>query len=195
MSVVDNGTIGPDAFTSQAPGIRRLQVDEGEAAFFEGREYRISKKFVIGATPLVIRFQCPRGFTLYDQHLSLDSGAIEYTAWRSTQGTAGGSFSAPVPQWAQKSNEETPDFTNPIVVDTGGTFTPTPGVEPVETVRLFVNASGAGPGTGRGTVGSEGVKERGLAAGTYYLKIERMPDVSVDSIGVLSLVYAADRTG
>ena len=49
-----------DAFTEKwTPDLRRLQVDDARTGFYAGREFRLFKEFVVGATPLVFRVTIP----------------------------------------------------------------------------------------------------------------------------------------
>jgi hypothetical protein len=198
IAIADNifrlgSTFPQDMFTSNTKGIRRLQVDPGEAAYFEGRMYRISYEYDVGTTPLVIRFSCPRGFTLHFQDIVCDQGGLAFRAWRSAQGTPGGTFSTAITQWPVKGNAETPVFTNPVTIFSGGTFTPTGGQTAAETLRVLSNVSSSGPSSNRGSVGSTAQGERGLPAGDYYLVMSRLPGVTVNALGVIDLIYAADR--
>lgn len=188
-----NDTFPGDLFTSSQPGIRRVQVDQGEAAYFEGRMYRISYEYDVGATPVVIRFSCPRGFTVHYQDIECDQGGVAFRAYRSTQGTPGGAFSTAITQWPVKGNADTPVFTNPVTIFTGGTFTPTGGQTAAETLRVFSNATASGQSSSRSSVGSVAPGERGLPSGDYYLMLSRLPGVTVNALGVLDLIYAADR--
>lgn len=80
-----------------------------------------------------------------------------------------------------------------IEIISDGTFTSTVGQTAAETLRAMSNASAAGPSSSRSSVGSKAQGERGLPAGDYYLILSRLPGVSVNALGVLDLIYAADR--
>jgi len=160
---------GPnDLLTSPKPGIRRVQVDVAETGFFDGREFRISEELDLAAGEVrVYRFTSPIDFILQRQTLSLDDGEVKFTAYRSDQGTEGGTW-GPVNVYGVNIMSTAPAYTGQASVDMGGTFTPNDGEQAVETIRLRTSGSTAQRTTVSGAVGDQ----RGLAAGTYYLVLD-----------------------
>jgi hypothetical protein len=183
--------ISPNQFpssvlTSDGENTARLKVDIGQTGFWEGREFRISEKLSIpSATPLVMKFVAPVNFILTLQTLSCDAEAIEFEAFRDSQGTEGGTFGDTVAIYSNNTQSTTPDYTGQISITSGGTFTPDalPAGKAVEFIRLkTANATAQ-----RTTVGGAVAGERGLGAGTYYLKFTNYG--SGTATGVYTLVW------
>lgn len=177
-------TSRPDAFYG------RLEVDVSNTAFQEGKEFRISYEFQnIADTPRVLRFTCPVDFILQYQNITSDLVGVRYKAWRSTQGTAGGTFGTPVPIWRQNFTDQAKDLDPLTTIDAGGTFTPSGGESSTETLRVRVANATAQQTTVDSSVGDE----RGVGAGTYYLVIERIPGATGNAAGVLTLRWEEIR--
>ena len=157
--------------TRRDPDVSRYKTDVANTAFFEGTEYRISQEFTVEATPVVFRFTAPVDFILQLQKVTADGAGVRLRAFRSTQGTPGGTFTA-VPVYKVNFMSTAPVIANANTVDVGGTFTPSGGQEAVETVRVNTSSATAQAQTISGSVGDE----RGLAAGTYYLVFDRIPN-------------------
>lgn len=162
---------------------RRLRVDPGQTGFFARRQWRLSFEFVdLDATPIVLRVTMPVNFIIHLQSLSVDDGGVSMRAYRTGQGTPGGTFGTPVPMYSVNFMNEADAYVFQGSVDTGGTFTPT--APAVETTRVLT--SGA---TAQATsVSASQSGERGLAADVYYLVIETLPGVSGGSSGVYTLI-------
>ena len=177
---------------------RRIITDGGDSGFYNARECRISYEFTLdwaSSQVRVLKFISPMDFMLKSQTMSCDQGGIIFRAYRSTQGSEGGTFSTTVPSYLNNFMSEAPSYTPMISITTGGTFTPDGGQPSVETIRQVANIGGGGPTSGsRNTVqgGVSGV--RGLAAGTYYLTFSIITGVTVDSIGVYDLVFEERET-
>ena len=174
----------PPLATRRQVDVARQKVDVANTAFWEGKEYRISYEYSVGATPIVMRFECTKDFILQLQRLSCDSEAVRLRAYRSTQGTEGGTFGTVIPIRKVNFMSETDDVPTATNITTGGTFTPDVGEESVETLRLRTSNSTAQKVTVTGAVGDE----RGLAADVYYLIIERI-DGSGNATGVFDLKW------
>lgn len=162
---------------------RRIRVDPGQTGFFARRMWRLSFEFVgLDATPIVLRVTMPVNFIIHLQTLSVDDGGVSLRAYRSVQGTPGGSFATPVTMYSVNFMDEKPAYEFAGSVDTGGTFTPS--FPAVETIR--VRTSGA---TAQATaVSASQTGERGLAADVYYLEIATLAGVSGGSSGVYTLI-------
>ena len=167
----------------------RMRVDVGQTGFFDRRQFRISLEMTIGATPLWLRFTSPVNFILQRQDIDVDQGGIRMRAYRSTQGAPGGSFATPVPIWSNNGMDEAPEYIPQVTIFSGGTFTPSGGQSPTETIRVMSNPGGGGPTAGsRNTASGDAFGERGLAAGSYYLNFERL-SAEADGVGVFGLLW------
>lgn len=174
FQLLTDGAVGPNA---------RLRVDPGQTGFFARRMWRVSYEFTaLEATPIVMRVSIPVNFIIHHQGIEIDSGGLSLKAYRSTQGTPGGTFNVPVPIWSANFMNQQSEYTFQAAIDTGGTFTPSAG--PVETIRLRTSNATAQ----RSSVGGESFGERGLAAGTYYLVLARLAGISDTTQGVFTLV-------
>ena len=163
-----------DVWTSDQEKFRRLRVDVGQTGLFEGREFRMVRKVVVpAATPRVFRFTSTVDFILFEQHLSVSTGDLEYYAWRDTQGSPSGTFAAlPVPPIGKNISATFRDYgsgryTTNVSIATGGNFTPTDPEVYVDYDRAKTSNSTAQ----RQSVSGGDDSVRYLAAGTYYLKI------------------------
>ena len=178
-----NGAL--DILTSANKGTARLRVDVSQTGFWEGREFRVSVPLSIpSATPTVIKFVAPIDFILQSQGLTCDEQGILFQAYRSTQGAEGGSFSTAIPIYSNNFQSTAPTYAHQATISTGGSFTPNVGQQSVETIRLKTSGSTAQAVTVGGSVRGE----RGLAAGTYYLKFSNLTG-SGTSQGVYSLIF------
>lgn len=173
---------GPaDLLTSEKEGFRRLQVDQAQTSFFEGREFRIARKVSIpAATPLFFRFVSAVDFILADQEINASIGDIELRAWRSTQGTAGGVFSTVIPIFGKNTSSEFRDYNgsryvSQVSITTGGTFTPT---DP-ESYVDYDRAKTAGATAQQISVSGGSDTARYLSAGTYYIQLSSLDPTSV----------------
>jgi hypothetical protein len=170
-----------DLYTSDREHFRRLRVDPGQTGFFEGREFRTFKEFSIPtATPYIIKFVSPIDFILWQQHLFVDSESVKLSII--IGGTEGGTFSDVLPLIGKNrmSTRKTPFYEPVVSITGGGTLT---GGTVVEVVRVLT----AGAGGQRTTVGASQSDERGLPAGTYYVKLENY--TSGTSTGTYSIVW------
>ena len=176
-----------DLYTTNVQGERRLRVDPGQTGFFTRRMWRLSYEFTaLEATPIVLKITVPTNFIIHHQDLTIDSGGVVLRAYRSDQGTQGGTFGTVVPKYSMNFMDELPEYVFVSSVTTGGTFTPAalPLGAAVETTRVRT----AGSSSGRTTVGAGAFSERGLAADSYYLVLARLTDVNSTCQGVYSLI-------
>lgn len=142
----------------------RMDVDLGSTGFWEGHEFRLSYELDFVAS-FVIKFSCSVDFILQTQKIDVDQDGLKFTAYRSTQGVAGGAFSTDIDFFANNFMSDTQDYTTKTTITTGGTFTPNVGQNPVEIIRAVTATASAKHSTIEATAGDE----RGLAAGSYYL--------------------------
>lgn len=167
--------------------VRRLRVDSGQTGFFARRMWRISHEFTaLDATPLVFKVVVPVNFIIHHQQLTVDEGGIAFHAYRSTQGTEGGTFNIAIPMYSANFMDEQDPYVFQATVTTGGTFTPAapPAGVSVETIRVrSANATAQ-----QTTVGGESFGERGLLFDTYYLVLSKLAGVTGASSGVYTLI-------
>lgn len=167
--------------TSEVDGFARLQVDQGQTSFFEGREFRIARKLTITAgTPLVLRFTSAVDFILAEQELDVSVGDLEFFAWRDTQGVAGGTWNGGISSIGKNISAEFREYNgaryvSQVVISTGGTFTPT---DPLAYVD-YDRAKTAGATAQQASVSGGNDSSRYLAAGTYYLVLTSLDATSV----------------
>jgi len=155
--------IPPAALMTDSPdGFPRLRVDNAQTGFFAGREFRAFHRFSIaaGATQ-VYRFTATDDFILFDNSITLEDGHVWFELV--SGGTAGGTFTS-LPSYRRNGMSGVPAPASNVTVATGGTYTGGTVVDtfPVRTSGAFAQGQSVG-----GAIGDE----RGLAAGTYYVRI------------------------
>lgn len=167
--VVVGGTINPSDELISGGGIDgtnpRVRVDVGEPSFFDGRQFRTFKELniALGAT-YVIKAVTTKNIILYGLELSLTSGEVKLSTV--TGGTEGGSFSETLPLFPRNTMSErpTPIYTPTTVLTAGGTHTG-------GTVLDLLWVKTADNSNFAASVGSNPGDERGVAAGTYYFRL------------------------
>ena len=184
------GTIAPfinadlphDMYTSNTEPFRRIRVDVGQTGLYEGREFRLVRKVSITqGTPLVFKFVSEVDFILFEQTLNCSVGDIEFYAWRSTQGTEGGTFTplpvAPIGKNISSFYREYDGqrYASQVTISTGGTFTPTNTQQYVD----YDRAKTAGATAQQVSVAGGNDSVRYLAAGTYYLILTSLDATSI----------------
>ena len=157
-----------DLYTSDNEGFRRMRVDIGQTGFFEGREFRIFREFNIAAgETLVLKTIVPINTILFEQGVEIDSGSIRIT--NATGGTEGGTFSEVITPIAKNnmSTRPTPFYTPQVTWSAGGTHTG-------GFIFDIHRAVAANATAQQATVGNIVGDERGVAAGTYYIRYENI---------------------
>ena len=189
--VVDSGSYPgawpPSILTSTEEGFARIRADVGQTGLYEGREFRMVRKVsVVAGTPLVFRFTSAVDFILLEQSLNCSTGDIEFYAWRSTQGAAGGTFTAlPVPPIGKNIGSTRRlysgvPYASQVSLASGGTFTPTDAQVYVDYDRAKTSGATAQQVSVQG--GNDSV--RYLAAGTYYLVLTSLDGTSVGRLAL-----------
>lgn len=145
-------------------GYERVRVDSAQTGFFEGREFRSYYEFSIPtATALVAKFECPVDFILFNQKLSVDAGGVRLSVHAG--GTEGGVFTTvPILGKNRMTERRRPYYTAQATLAAGGTHT---GGTEVDVARDVA----PGSGSNTSTISGDTDGERGLPAGTYYLKL------------------------
>lgn len=172
---------GPnDLLTTDIEGFRRLKVDVGQTGLALGRQFRTFKELSINAgQSLVIAFSSPVNFVLSSQDLTVDAGAIKFTA--EVEGTPSGSFSDILPvvgrnRWPTRPQ---PYYEAQASIASGGDYT---GGTVVELVRVVSSGSSAQ----KATVGGQFASERLLPAGTFYLRLANIGNGTATGVYTIS---------
>lgn len=159
----------------------RLRVDVAQTGLFAGREFRSFYEFSIGTgQSIYLKFVSPVDFMLFEQALSVDAGGVRFTAY--TGGTEAGSFSTALPVIGKNrmASRPSPYYVAQSTIHTGGTHSGGTAVEVFRVVSAGATAQAA-------TVGGQQASERGLPAGTYYLKLEALGNGT--ATGVYSIMF------
>ncbi|WP_338807649.1 hypothetical protein V8U11_15995 [Pseudomonas chlororaphis] len=177
----DRVDLSPDLYTSGVEGFRRLRVDSGQTGFFEGREFRTFFELNIPTgQSAYVRFVSPIDFIIFEQSVTLDAGAIKFTAL--TGATPAGTWATALPVIGKNRmvSRKAPYYTPVVALHTGGTTT---GGTIVELFRVVAANATAQQQTVLGAASTE----RGLPAGTYYLRFENIGNAA--ATGVYSLIW------
>jgi hypothetical protein len=146
----------------------RLRVDVGQTGFFAGREFRTFLRFSLAhGSSLYLRFSCSTNFILFEEEISLKSGELDHTAYRVVTDVAGSWTQRPTIGRNIMTERPTPVFVPTGKLEYGGSFT----VDAANEVGPPMIPKTAGATAQQTTTPAGSSRERGLAAGTYYLKI------------------------
>lgn len=161
-----------DVWTSGEDGFRRLKVDPGQTGLLEGREFRTFYEFNIPAGQVqVLKVVSPVDFMLFEQSLSVDSGSIRFQAITGATDVATFNTSLPIIGKNRMAQRRTPYYTPVITASTHASpvafGSGISGGIVVENSRVVASNATAQQQTVSG--GSQ--SERGLPAGTYYLRL------------------------
>jgi hypothetical protein len=165
-------------YTSDEERFRRLRVDQGNTGFFEGREFRTFKEFSIDpASTYVLRADWVVNAILHELTTVVDDGHVRISS--AVLGTAGGVFGEALPVINKNGMTSKPA---PVYLPQnswvgGGTHT---GGTELDVARVLA-AVGAGSRT---SVGGVLNSERGIAPGTYYIRLTNLG--ATTATGVLS---------
>lgn len=184
---------GPsDLLTSETPGARRVQVDNGSTGFFLGREFRFFYELNIPANESRwVRVVSPIDFILRSQVAAVDDGTLRFRAWR--ESTDVGPWSAPASPasgWFNRNAaaQERFGYTGQVSVEMGGDGAALEDGTVAEVARIKASGSTAQ----RTTVSAAAGLERGVTAGTYHLQLENLGSGPVE--GVYSFIIE-ERSG
>lgn len=177
-----------DVWTSSTEGFRRLRVDTGQTGLFEGREFRTFFEFNIPANNVqVLKFVSPIDFMLFEQTITVDSGSVRFQALTGATEISSFNTSIPVIGKNRMAQRKQPYYTSVITINThaapvafgsgisGGTV--------VENSRIVASNATAQ----QQTVNAGNQSERGLPAGTYYLRLHNFGSGS--ATGVYSIAW------
>lgn len=161
---------------------RRLRVDVGQTGFFAGREFRTFLRLNIPASGTIyVRAIVPINIILFGLDVTIVSGQLDLET--RVGGTPSGTWGAPIPIFNRNNMTEVPPPIPVSVVSlhTGGTHS---GGTVLDVV--VVKASNDTP---KGTsVGENPGDERGVAANTYYFKLQNL-DAGNPVVGVFKARY------
>lgn len=167
---------------------RRLRVDTGQTGFFARRMWSLSYEFSstnpIAGTPLVFRLIIPTNFIIHAHFLSVDQGGVTLRTYSASQGVAGGTFSTSYTPRSENTMTEQEAYVFQSTINSGGTFTPNIGEQPLTPLRVRTSGATAQ----QASVGQGAISEKGRDPGTYYAVISRMTGVAGDCTGVYNLV-------
>lgn len=160
---------------------RRLRTDQGSTGFFAGREVRTWYEFSItGGTERIIKAVLPIDIILTEIDITITQGELKaYTLL--SDGTEGGSFSTSLPILPANTMASRPLDTGGTVyapvttLTTGGTYT---GGTAIDLVWLKTDANSnkaLGVGASQGS-------ERGVAAATYYYRLQAIGGTAATGI-------------
>lgn len=157
--------------TDKAGPSERLRVDPGQTGFFAGRFFRTYYEFLIpvAGPPVSARFTSPIDFILWSQTLTLTQGAVRYEVFLNPATSPGPWTTNPVIGVNRMAERPQPYYTSQITIDTSTTAGAFTGGTPVDLLLLRA----AGQNGSASNVGLEGT-ERGLPAGTYYVRISTL---------------------
>ncbi len=177
-----------DVWTSSTEGYRRLRVDTGQTGLFEGREFRTFFEFNIPAgNSQTLKFVSPIDFMLFEQTLTVDSGSIRFQAL--TGATEIATFNTPVPVIGKNrmAQRKQPYYTSVVTITTHAspvTFgSGISGGVVVENTRVVASNATAQ----QQSVNAGAQSERGLPAGSYYLRLHNFGSGS--ATGVYSIAW------
>lgn len=138
----------------------RLRVDQGDTAFYEGRQFASAHEFSLTAgTSVWLRFVVPIDIIVKRRKLTMLQGSGR--AVLRTGGTEGGAWTAKSP-FNVNSASNRPAYTRQVTASSGGTVAGS-----VEAAVALV----AETGNGQAISVVATADEYGLSAGTYYIEI------------------------
>jgi len=147
-------------------GESRVQVDIAQTGFFTGHEFRSYYEFSIAAAAsITIRFISPVEVILFNQHITISQSSIKVEAI--INGTPAGTYSTSLPIIGKNRMLSRPEpyYESQATMMTGGTVSG-------GTVMDIMLASVGTQGNQAQASQSDNINdERGLPAGTYYLRI------------------------
>lgn len=146
----------------------RLRVDTAQTSFFTGKEFRTFLRLnVAQGNSLYMRFSCPVNFILHDERIVINSGEADHTAYRVVTNVAGPWTQRPAIGRNIMTERPMPYYAAQGVLEYGGSFT----VNAADEVGPPMIPKTSGSTAQQSTVPSGNSRERGLAPGTYYLKL------------------------
>jgi hypothetical protein len=177
-----------DIVTSGVEGFRRLQVDIGQTGFFEGREFRTTRKIRLATTETQIyKFNCAIDYILWSLNFDSSVGQYEVSLWDASNVTENTAFTTPVPFLRKNRSTEFRSYSgSPFVsqttITTGGTIT----VADIEDYSDYVDIKADSRTTFSTTVGAGLGSERYFPPGITYIEIKVKGAASVEGTVAMS---------
>lgn len=178
-------TLGPNGWQATPNQTSRLRVDDDEIGFFQGWQFRAYYELSIAVgAERSFRFTSPVDFILRSQRMDLDSGGLRTAIFVGTVTPAGVWTAVPSFGRNRMSNKFRPEpfYVPQVIIETGGTFT---GGTEAEVIRV----RSASQSVSAATVGVAADDERGLPAGTYYIRMQPLAGVNDTSAGIYTLAW------
>lgn len=155
---------------------RRIRVDVGQTGFFAGREFRTFKRYELSASQSVyVKIVSPVNFILQGLGLQVDIGHVHLEAYSGVTET--GTFSVALPILGANRMTERPEpyYEPQMTFHDGGSFT--------DGTMLDLLSVKADLQSSQSTTQDAAVAgERGLPAGSYYLKITNQENSAAELI-------------
>lgn len=152
-------------------------VDEASRSFYDGRQFRMFVEFDIPpAGELWVKHTITKNFILHDQRISIESGAIRWTANAAMASSPGPWAAATMRRRNQMTDQKTPFFTTGSTIETSTTLGAATGGIVVDCMRIA-----AGQGAGSASV-VQNAGLRGLAPGVYHARLQNTS--SQNAVGV-----------
>lgn len=142
----------------------RLVVEHGETGFYDGRQFRMYVEFNIPpASALWVRHTIGTNFELHDQRITLESGAVRWSAVAATTSSPGPWTAATFRRRNQMTSQPLPFYVSTSVVEVSNALAAAVGGFEVDVMRV----SAVGNGNTAASV-QQNAGLRGLAAGVYH---------------------------
>jgi len=157
----------PNIATSRDKEFARIPVDVAQTSFFEGREFRFTRKL---SSPIVFRFTAPVEFVLSFQSFTIATGEYEFKAWRGDNVTPSGVWTD-LPVFAKNTSLTRALFDGSFYV--GQCAIATGGSIAVIDANLYSDFAWLKSATASGqssSIADQSTQGRYLAAGAYYLQ-------------------------
>lgn len=185
---------GPsDILTSNKYAIRRLQVDQGNTGFFDGREFYFFREIEMSAgeslwTRITVN-SSQDGLIIRSQNIECEEGTLRFRVWTDTSLTNPPTFSSPDGITSNVLPANTlptaPSYTRKTVIENGGDadadFDGSASV--LEVLRAKTEGNGRKATSSYTQVGGE----RGVGPGTYWLQFEALGNSDV--VGLYNLIF------
>lgn len=176
-----NRGIPEDILTTRNKTFRRLRVDTGQTGFFEGREFRAFYEFSITSGSNVNAvFTIPHDWILWEQSLTADSGGIKLEYYIGANVSVAFANTLPIIGKNRMVSRLQPYYTSNANIMIGGNFT---GGTLLDVARV----KAADQSVSATSIGGHILGERGLPAGTYFVRLHNFS--SDTARGVLNLFW------
>ena len=175
--------------TSSLPQFSRTQVDVGQTAFFEGREFRTNRKISIPSNSSIVwKFSSDVDFILFEQSFSMYGGIYEFYAWLDSNVTETSAFSIVVPIIGKNRSKEYRKYSgnryeSQVSILSGGVITVLDDGDYVDVAAVAAPNATAQLASVGGAINTE----RYLPSGTYYLEHRNTSNSTINLI--YSLVW------